>query len=447
MSMKPKLPKRSSRATGRLLLAVGSMLLAPLALANELMLDEAVNRALAADVWIETSRHNEAAQHALGDAAGRLPDPKFNVALANMPTNTFDFDQEAMTQLVMGVSQMIPRGDTLALKESRFDQQAGLQPLMRAERRAWVRLQVSQLWLDAWQAQQSLALINNNRTLFEQLVEVSTSSYVSAMGRTRQQDLVRAQLELAQLDDRVTRLELQHDINLARLSEWLMAGDSTQQRLVQVDSLQLSADLPAQTLPQGPGAGDDDRARAFIDHPSIQLIDRQIDLARTDVELAEQKYKPEWGLNASYGYRGEDPMGRDRADLVTVGVSIDMPLFSTRRQDSEVAAAGSRVEAVKTERLLQLRQMLAGYDTARASYDRISERLALYQTQLLPQSHEAAEAALNAYTSDDGDFAEVVRARIAELNAQLATIELKAEQLKQVEQINYLLTRTESGEK
>ena len=140
-------------------------------------------------------------------------------------------------------------------------------------------------------------------------------------------------------------------------------------------------------------------------------------------------------------------MGRDRADLVTVGVSIDMPLFSTRRQDSEVAAAGSRVEAVKTERLLQLRQMLAGYDTARASYDRISERLALYQTQLLPQSHEAAEAALNAYTSDDGDFAEVVRARIAELNAQLAIIELKAEQLKQVEQINYLLTRTESGEK
>ncbi|MBP0048578.1 TolC family protein [Marinobacterium sp. AK62] len=440
--MKPNSSKRWPKV-----LATVGLLMAPLAQAKTLMLEEAITLAQTSDVWIENSRYNEAAQYALGDAAGRLPDPKFNLALANMPTDTFDFGQEGMTQLVMGVSQMIPRGNTLSLKEARFAQQAELQPLMRAERRARVRLQVSQLWLDAWQAQQSLALINDNRVLFEQLVDVATSSYVSAMGRTRQQDLVRAQLELTQLDDRLARLQLQRDSNLSRLSEWLTAGDVARQRLMQPDLLQLSADLPAQTPPVGPGEGDDERARVFIHHPSVLLIDRQIDLARTDVELVEQKYEPEWGISASYGYRSEDPMGRDRADLVTVGISLDMPLFSTRRQDSEVAAAGSRVEAVKTERLLQLRKMLAGYDTARAAYERVSQRLSLYETRLIPQSHEAAEAALNAYTSDDGNFAEVVRARIAELNAELAVIELKAEQQRQVAQINYLLTRAETGEK
>ncbi len=442
--MKPESFKRLRR-WGRRVLLLSPLLTTPV-LAQPLTLDDALQRALAADVWLETSRHNEAAQQALGDAAGRLPDPKFNLALANLPTDTFDFNQEPMTQLVMGVSQMLPRGDTLALKQSRFEQQASLQPLMREERRARVRLEVSELWLDAWQAQQSLALINANRTLFEQLLDVATASYISALGRTRQQDLVRAQLELTQLDDRVTRLELQRDSSLARLSEWLTAADSTQQRLLQPGVLQLSAELPALPLPDGPGAGDEARARAFVDHPSVQLIDRQIELARTDVGLAEQKYRPEWGVNASYGYRGDDLMGRDRADLFTVAVSVDMPLFSTRRQDSEVAAAGSRVEAVKTERLLQLRQMLARYDRARAAHERISKRLALYETRLLPQSHEAAEAALNAYTSDNGDFADVVRARIAELNARLALIELQAEQQKQVAQIGYLLTRTGSGE-
>ncbi|MBV1788072.1 TolC family protein [Marinobacterium sp. D7] len=427
------------------LLATGCLVLVPLVQAQELTLDAAVARALDADAWLVASQYNETAQRAQSDAAGRLPDPKFNMALANLPTDTFDFNQEPMTQLVVGVSQMIPRGDTLALNASRFEQQAEMQPLLREERRARVRMQVSQLWLEAWRAEQSLALINANRDLFEQLVDVATSSYVSALGRTRQQDLVRAQLELTQLDDRLNRLAQQRDTSVARLSEWLMATEA--ETVTAAPNLQLSAALPRIALAQGEESDGQLTANSFIDHPSVRLIERQIDLARTDVDLAKQKYKPEWGLNASYGYRGEDAMGSDRADLMTLAVSVDMPLFSSRKQDSGLSAANSRVEAVKTERLLKLRELLAGYDNARAAHRRIGERLALYSDQLLPQSHEAAEAALNAYTSDNGDFAEVVRARIAELNARLAVIELEADRQKQAAQINYLLTRTDREEK
>jgi len=429
------------------LLVASCLILAPLVQAQELSLEAAVARALEADAWLDASRHNETAQRAQGDAAGRLPDPKFNIALANLPTDSFDFNQEPMTQLVLGVSQMIPRGDTLALNASRFEQQADMQPLLRAERRARVRMQVSLLWLDAWRAQRSLDLIDDNRDLFEQLVDVATAGYVSALGRTRQQDLVRAQLELTQLDDRLTRLTQQRDTSLARLSEWLMAGTADGGQIATPDTMQLPAAKPEPALSTGPGEGDTSRAAAFVAHPAIRLIDRQIDLARTDVDLARQKYKPEWGVTAGYGYRGEDAMGADRADLMTLGLSVDMPLFSSRKQDSGLSAAGSRVEAVKTERLLKLRELLAGYDNARAAYERIGERLALYNGQLLPQSHEAAEAALNAYTSDNGDFAEVVRARIAELNARLAVIELEADRQKQVAQLNYLLTGMDSEEK
>lgn len=425
---------------------VSGLVLALPGQAAELTLDAAVARALQSDTWIETSQHNETAQRAMSDAAGRLPDPKFNLALANMPTDSFDFNQEPMTQLVMGVSQMIPRGDTLALNASRFEQQAGMQPLLREERRARVRMQVSQLWLDAWQAEQSVELIEANRNLFEQLVDISTSSYVSAFGRTRQQDLVRAQLELTQLDERLNRLDQKRDTSLARLSEWLMTTDADRGAITAAGVLTLSSELPEPAPQQVLAVDDMSRASAFIDHPGIRLIDRQIDLARTDVDLAKQKYKPEWGLQASYGYRGDDAMGADRADLMTLGVSVDMPLFSTRKQDSEVDAASSRVEAVRTERLLKLREMLASYDNARAALERIDQRQSLYSEQLLPQSHEAAEAALNAYTSDNGDFAEVVRARIAELNARLALIELQAEQQKQIAQIDYLLARTTIGE-
>ena len=44
---------------------------------------------------------------------------------------------------------------------------------------------------------------------------------------------------------------------------------------------------------------------------------------------------------------------------------------------------------------------------------------------------------LGAYTSDDGDFAEVVRARIAELNANIDAMVLEVERLKLIAQLNY----------
>ncbi len=49
-----------------------------------------------------------------------------------------------------------------------------------------------------------------------------------------------------------------------------------------------------------------------------------------------------------------------------------------------------------------------------------------------------ASAALTAYNNDDGDFAEAVRARIAELNAQVELIQMKAERAGNMANFRYL---------
>ena len=62
--------------------------------------------------------------------------------------------------------------------------------------------------------------------------------------------------------------------------------------------------------------------------------------------------------------------------------------------------------------------------------------------------HQQAEASLTAYTNDDGDFAEVVRARISQLNAQIDSLEIDVERQKTIASLNYYLTQTaqEAGE-
>jgi outer membrane protein TolC len=91
------------------------------------------------------------------------------------------------------------------------------------------------------------------------------------------------------------------------------------------------------------------------------------------------------------------------------------------------------------------RQLMAGLDTAIVQLQRLNERRALYGQQLLPQMSEQAEAALAAYNNDDGDFAEAVRARIAELNAKIDFLNIRIDRLKTIAELNYFLTAANDG--
>ncbi len=55
--------------------------------------------------------------------------------------------------------------------------------------------------------------------------------------------------------------------------------------------------------------------------------------------------------------------------------------------------------------------------------------------------HEHAEASLTAYTNDDGDFSEVVRSRIAELNSLLDALSIQVERKKTIIQLNYFFMK------
>ncbi len=406
-----------------------------------LSLDEAVATAQRNDPWLEGSRYRQEALEAQAVAAETLPDPMVNVGMANLPTDTFDFNQEAMTQFQFGVSQTIPRGDSLELNRKRFAQLGEQQPWMRRDREAKVAVTVSQLWLDTWRATRSIDLIEQDRGLFEQLVDVAQSRYTTAVGQTRQQDLVRAQLELTRLEDRLAMLHEQLEMSRSRLGEWLRtgqpgAGGGAEERPLAAELPDLAPREPALFAAQATLAPAD-IADHLVNHPAILMLDAAIAAQETGVELAQQQYKPEWRVNAGYGYREEAQNGMQRPDFFSVGVAFDLPLFTAKRQDQQVQSAVASAEAARTDRSLALRSMVSAFETQRARLLRLEQRRTLYRDRLLQEMHEQAEAALSAYTSDSGDFAEVVRSRIAELNARIDALDIEVERLKTIAQLNY----------
>ena len=303
------------------------------------------------------------------------------------------------------------------------------QPFQRENRRARVVETVTRLWLDVWEAQQSIGLIEDNRDLFEQLSDVAEAGYITATMSSRQQDVVRGTLELTRLDDRLTDLRLKLQSSQEALGEWIGSENA---------SLEVTETVPPELLTALRDGWSKTSDGTLIRHPLIRSTDQRIKARAIDVDLAREAYKPEWTVSAQYGYRDRVPGGQDRADLFSVGIGFDLPLFTGNLQDRKLNASAARLEAEKTERFLQLRVIRARARSALARIKRLDDRIGIYQQFLLPQMEEQAEAALTAYNNDDGDFAEAVRARIDDLNAKIELIGMTAERARNFASFRYL---------
>ncbi len=456
--------KRVARfaAPGKIRGILGGLLLAtmlcfstvPEAVASSvgLELGRAVRMAQQNDPWLVENRHSQDAVEAQGIKAGTYPDPTVSLGFANLPTDTFNFDQEPMTQFRVGVTQMMPRGDSLAIKQKQLQTLGKQFPQQRRDRLAQTAVIVGQLWLDAFKAQESVALIEEDRPLFEQLADVAEASYSSALGMTRQQDIVRASLELTRLEDRLTMLRQRQEVFLEKLFGWMQGSFGAEYLPAGkeiVDDRPVSYDLDRNLhtvnrlnieLYSDPGKHDPAKLyEYFSSHPAVMALEKKIEASRLGVDLARESYKPMWGVNMAYGYRDETPASGELADFFSLGVSFDLPVFTKNRQDKDVQAAVSQAEAIKTRKWMLVRNMIAEFEKNRAQLQRLTQRQKLYRDQLLPQMHEQAEASLTAYTNDDGDFAEVVRARIAELNARIDSLDIDVEKQKTIIRLNYFL--------
>ncbi|MEZ5489279.1 MAG: TolC family protein [Gammaproteobacteria bacterium] len=398
---------------------------------QNLTLEYAIDLAIEGDDWLIVSQQEENALLEQAIASGELPDPKMMVGLPNMPLDTLNFNQEPMTQFRVGVSQSFPRGDSLKLQRRRVLQQSEVNPFQRDDRKAAVSLEVSRLWLDGYLAEQSITLINNDRVLFEQLVDITNARYTSAAGLARQQDLVRAEVELVRLDDRLAMLRQLQDRSKQRLAEWLP---------YEYLSLPLSPELQQRPPPSTELSGLAQASEYFLNHPKVRAQDKKIEIAQTQIEITEQSFKPSYSVGVNYGYRGNAPGGIERADFISLDVSFDLPLFTEKRQKPRLRASQYRASARQTERMLLIKDLFANYQQAMAQLVVLDERRALFNDTLLSQLSDLTQATLSSYTADEGDFEEVMRAYIAELNAKIELLQIEVERSKIISQLDYLLT-------
>jgi len=332
-----------------------------------------------------------------------------------------------MTQLQVGVSQQFPRGDSLKIQQRQLTQKADKGPLQRLLRAAKLKKQVSDSWIRLHALQEQLMLLENNRYLFQELVDISRANFRS--GKARRFEVIDAELQVTRLNDRITRMQQQESALRSQLNRWLPEAMSNES---------LPAQMPGLT-PLIPVSEQQEMLAALQQHPQLWLLEQDIEIRQRSVELAEQAYKPGFKLDTSYGFRDDMPDGRDRADFFSVAVTFDLPLFPEKRQDARRNAAIKQREAVREDRLLTLREYRAELQQALSNYAGLQQRLDIYNNDYLRQLREKRKSATQSYAAADGRFSEVAAAAMGELETKMMKIQLQHQQAQIISNINYWL--------
>ena len=405
----------------RFLLCTASLLFA--ANLHALNLKQAEQLAIQSDPSIESFKATSRSFVDESVADNTLPDPKLRLGAVNVPVDTFDLDQEQMTQLKVGIQQNFPRGNSRALKQqqSRFLSRSAL--AMADDATLKILRDVRQNYLNLFYEVSAYQIIRETRRLFSELVKITESNY--AAGRVNQQDVVLAGLELSRLDDRATKIQAREGTYRASLAQWI--GDLAWNTI--------SSEFP--DLPDLPG--NVDLNKLIPQHPLIRAEAAKVDASKQLKQIARQGYKPEWSLLFDYGYRsGNNPDGSERSDFVTAMVSMDIPLFTGNRQDKSVASSQQKITAARYEKDDRLRQLKQLYDNNFNLWQRLGEREELYKNSLLTAAKTNSKVALNAYQSGVSEFNTLMRANITELDVRLENLRIRVNRAIAKAQILYV---------
>ncbi|KVE31210.1 TolC family protein [Burkholderia sp. TSV86] len=401
---------RGRRALRRVPILVAALLVAGVGHAQQapFTLDAALQSASDHSASMQAAQASIRASSEAAVKAGQLPDPMLKAGIDNLPVNgpqRFTVGQDFMTMRRIGIEQEWVSGDKRRLRSALASEMVGRERAGYLMQLANVRQQTAAAWLNAVYAKQAVAL---QQALLAHMTHELAATQASYRGaKASAADVVQAQAMLAQTQDQVLKAQQTYQTALIALSRWTA-----------VPASDVSGEPPApesfvSSLPP-------DELR--LSQPTLVAAADDIAVAEADTAVANSERSPNWTWEVAYQQRGGA-----YSNMVSVGVTIPLPLNRKNRQNRDVA---EKAELATKARLMYddtLRQIQTDIRTQSATLTSGRERIANLSRSLLPAADQRVQLADAAYRAGTGSLADTFAARRAQLEAQLQVLDLKRE--------------------
>jgi outer membrane protein, heavy metal efflux system len=371
-------------------------------------LDELIQAANENNPTIKAAQQTASAKKSLILPARTLPDPTLTLwHLGDLTPLRLQVGDPSSAR-TYGIEQDIPFPGKLGLRGKVASMEAEAEEWNHALTHRQVIAELKQAYYDLCLIDKSKEILQKNKDLlgsFEKIAEVRYQ-----VGQGNQQDVLKAQVEIAKLIDRSALLDQRGWIAEAQINNLIFRPPETPiGKPAEYKKAELTYSLEELT----------ELARA--NSPALKIQEREIDRKQYSLDLAKKEYFPDFTLGFTYLDREGNPT------MYGLEAKAKLPLYFWRKQKPEVDAAKANLvgaqrmrESTASSVTFQIRQ---GYTLATTS----DKLVRLYSGSIIPQATFALRSAIANYETGKVDFLSLIDSSTALIEYQLKYYESTTE--------------------
>ncbi len=371
-----------------LLAAAGAYAVEPL---PPLRLADLVREALRSNPEIRAAQKRYEAARQRPAQESSLPDPMVSLGYtsAGSPRPFAGIGREPMANAGAMFTQEMPFPGKLKLRGAMAEREAEAEFQQYQAAQLSVVSRVKQAYHRLWFSYIAAEVLDRNRAVLEELLRVSEIRY--SVGKTPQQDVLKAQTQLSIIETRLVKLRQERRSREAELVALLNRPPGA--------PLGRPEDEPPGALT---ATLDDLLAAARENSPLLRRNQKIVERSEAALNLARKQFYPDYSISAGAYSAGSMP------SMYELRVDLKLPVFFWRKQRAAVAEqagilAEARNEHAAAGQALEYR-IRDEYASAEASV-RLME---LYRKTLVPQAGLTLESSLAAYETGAADFLTVL---------------------------------------
>jgi len=355
-----------------------------------------------------------------------LPDPVLGFGFMNLPVNSFSLDQEPMTGIGVGLSQAFPFPGKLSNQAEVNNKDVDIVQQEINDARNEIRKNVIKSFNEILFFRESIVLAKQSKELLNNIAEVVRTKY--AVSTASQQNLLKVELEITNLSEKIEDLKSKEKSQLAILNSLLLRP---------VDSEIQTGEFPKINY-------EDFTVDALVDsavkyRPFLEGIKEAKKKEEIKKSLVQYDYYPNFNLGVLYTFRDKiAATNTPLNDFISFSLGISLPLNYGGKVSSKVEETETMQKFYQEQYNLSLQILQSSFGTSVAKLNSLRGRIKLLEEGSLIQANENLKTTLTSYQVGQVDFLNVIDAQNSLLKIENDLYRLKTDYLNEIAELEFL---------
>ena len=265
---------------------------------------------------------------------------------------------------------------------------------------------MKQAYLSLVLLDRSIEITQKNEALLGDFIRIAQTKY--SVGKGLQQDVLKAQVSLSSLRDRL--IVLRHR-RMGVEAEMNAALNRDQQAPIG----------PTPAIVQTPYTHDSESLQrtALEARPMLTAREEQSRAWQAAEDLVRKASRPDFDVSLAYRQRDFDGDPVEGSDFLSFGVMLNLPIYGGRVQDQKLVETSALRRAAEAEEESMRQQVLMRIQQLCVDIAMHDEQLTLFRTAIIPQADQSLSSAISGYQVDKVDFLTLLNNQVTLFNFEI----------------------------